>query len=54
MGDPAEVCASYELIFDLLRAIEKWDRDIVFWADEGGIWNFGIPWVGCCRRTFDV
>jgi len=44
MGDPAEVCASYELIFDLLRAIERWDRDIVFWADEGGIWNFGIPW----------
>lgn len=43
-GDPAEVCTSYELIFNLLRAIEKWDRDIVFWADEGGIWQFGIMW----------
>jgi hypothetical protein len=43
-GDPSEVCASYELLFDLLRAIEKWDRDIVFWADEGGIWQFHIQW----------
>lgn len=43
-GDPAEVCASYELIFDLLRQIDTFDRDIVFWADEGGVWQFGIMW----------
>ena len=43
-GDPSEVCASYELLFELLRAIEKWDRDILFWADEGGIWQFHIQW----------
>jgi hypothetical protein len=43
-GDPSEVCASYDLLFDLLRAIEKWDTDIVFWADEGGIWQFHIQW----------
>ena len=43
-GEPSEVCASYELLFDLLCAIEKWDRDIVFWADEGGIWQFHIQW----------
>jgi hypothetical protein len=43
-GDPSEVCASYELLFELLRAIEKWDRAIVFWADEGGIWQFHIQW----------
>lgn len=43
-GDPIEVVASYELIFTLLRAIEKWDRDIVFFADEGGVWQFGINW----------
>lgn len=43
-GYPVEVCSSYELLFDLLRAIEKWDRDIVFFADEGGVWQFGINW----------
>lgn len=43
-GDAFEVCASYELIFDLLREIDKFEKDIVFWADEGGVWNFGIPW----------
>lgn len=43
-GDPAEVCASYELIFDLLREIDTFNKDIVFWADEGGVWQFGIVW----------
>lgn len=43
-GAPVEVVTSYELIFDLLRAIEKWDRDIVFFADEGGVWQFSINW----------
>jgi hypothetical protein len=43
-GDPADVCASYELIFDLLREIDTFDKDIVFWADEGGVWQLGIMW----------
>jgi hypothetical protein len=42
--DPAEVCRVYELLFDLLREIDRFERDIVFWADEGGTWNFMIPW----------
>jgi hypothetical protein len=57
-GEPSEVCASYELLFELLRAIERWDRDIVFWADEGGIWQFHIRWsrvlppyFRCLRET---
>jgi hypothetical protein len=57
-GEPSEVCASYEMLFELLRAIERWDRDIVFWADEGGIWNFHIQWsrvlppyFRCLRET---
>lgn len=50
-GDPAEVCASYELIFDLLRQIDTFDRDIVFWADEGGAGSSASCGGGCCRRT---
>jgi hypothetical protein len=57
-GDPSEVCASYEVLFEMLRTIERWDRDIVFWADEGGIWNFHIEWsrvlppyFRCLRET---
>ncbi len=43
-GYPVEVCSSYELLFELLRAIDRWDRDIAFFADEGGVWQFGINW----------
>lgn len=43
-GDPADVCASYELILDLLQEIDKFEKDIVFFADEGGVWQFGISW----------
>jgi len=43
--EPGEVCSAYELLFDLLREIDRCERDIVFWADEGGTWNFMIPWT---------
>lgn len=43
-SQPAQVCAAYELLFDLLREIDKFEKDIVFFADEGGIWQFGIQW----------
>ena len=43
-GNPVEVCEAYELLFDLLREIDKFERDIVFFADEGGVWQFGINW----------
>jgi len=39
-----DICAAYELILALLRAIDKFDRDIVFFADEGGTWQFSIDW----------
>lgn len=44
-GEPAEVVAAYELLLDLLREIDRFDRDdIVFFADEGGTWQFGLNW----------
>jgi len=43
--EPSEVCSAYELLFDLLREIDRFERDIVFWADEGGTWNFMIQWT---------
>ncbi len=42
--EPAQVCGAYELLFDLLREIDKFEKDIVFFADEGGVWQFGIQW----------
>lgn len=44
-GEPAQVVAAYELLLDLLREIDRFERDdIVFFADEGGTWQFGINW----------
>jgi len=42
--DPTEVCTAFELILSLLREIDKCERDIVFFADEGGTWQFSIDW----------
>lgn len=42
--DPTEVCEAYETIFDLFREIDKFDKDIVFFADEGGVWQFHTNW----------
>ena len=33
-SEPADVGLAYELLFDLLREIDKFEKDIVFFADE--------------------
>jgi hypothetical protein len=43
-AEPAQVSGAYELLFELLREIDKFEKDIVFFADEGGVWQFGIQW----------
>jgi hypothetical protein len=44
-GDAGEVVEAYDLLFELLREIDRFDRDdIVFFADEGGVWQFNINW----------
>jgi hypothetical protein len=39
-AESAQVVTAYELLFDLLREIDKFEKDIVFFADEGGVWQF--------------
>jgi hypothetical protein len=48
-GDPAEVCKAYDLLLDLLREIDKFEKEIVFFADEGGAWQFGVHWQRVLR-----
>lgn len=43
-GELTEVVTAYELLFDLLREIDKFEKDIVFFADEGGVWQLNLNW----------
>jgi hypothetical protein len=38
------VIEAFELLFDLVRRIDSGTVDILFFADEGGSWLFGIDW----------
>lgn len=57
-GEPREACEAFEKLFDLLREIDRFERDdIVFWADEPGTWQLGLEWsqilppyLACLRR----
>lgn len=35
---------SFEILFDLLRHIDKGNDDVIFFADEGGSWQVGVGW----------
>lgn len=39
-----EALASFEILFDLIDLAASCNEDIVFFADEGGLWSFGIDW----------
>src|SRR5665213_2122685 len=58
--DPSAIRTAYELLFNLLREIDKFEKDILFFADEGGIWQFGINWqrvlppyIHCLAKTIE-
>jgi len=38
------VLEAFELLFDLVRRIDSGTVDIIFFADDGGSWQFGIDW----------
>ncbi len=40
----AEAREAFEVIFGLLREISRFERDILFFADEGGVWALGVNW----------
>jgi hypothetical protein len=49
-GEPAQVVAACDLLLDLLRKIDRFETDdIVFFADEGGTWQFNINWKRVLR-----
>jgi len=55
------VVEAYELLLGLLREIDTFERDIVFFADEAGVWQFGINWIRilpsyfrCLARTVNA
>ena len=47
---PMAVRESFELLFDVLRCIDKGNDDIIFFADEGGSGEVGVDW----RTVFPV
>ena len=40
----APVREAFEIVFSLLRHIDQAHCDVIFFADEGGSWCFGLPW----------
>ncbi len=43
-GDLETVAEGLELLIDLMREIDRSERDIVFFADEAGSWQAGVLW----------
>lgn len=56
----AEALAAFEVLFDLIEVAASSELDIVFFADEGGLWSFGIEWQTvfeawvCCAAEIEV
>ena len=44
MAPPLAVREAFELLFELLRHIDKGNDEIIFFADEGGSWAIGVDW----------
>ena len=42
-GSPALAREAFELLFDLLRRLDR-GEEVVFFADEGGAWQVGVDW----------
>ena len=44
-AEPGQVTAqAFEVLFSLLRHLDKGDDDVLFFADEGGSWSVGVDW----------
>ena len=46
------VRSAMDVIFALLRTVDRANDDIVFFADEGGVWMFGIDWPAVLHAWF--
>jgi hypothetical protein len=45
---PEDVVVGFESIFRVLHHVDQGDDDVVFFADEGGVWLVGVEW----RKVF--
>ena len=44
LGDPAEVRESFDILFGLVDLIDEGSDEVLFFADDGGSWQFGEDW----------
>jgi hypothetical protein len=51
--DIGDVAASFEMLFDLIDDAGSFDFEIVFFADEGGTYEFGIEWSTVMEAWFE-
>jgi len=51
-GDLVAVRNALDILLTLLRAVDKTDDEIVFFADEGGVWILGIDWPPVLHAWF--
>jgi hypothetical protein len=43
-GDLATASEGLNLLIELMREIDRFERDVVFFADEAGSWQVGVLW----------
>jgi hypothetical protein len=43
--DPADVRATFDIMFGLLRRIDECPDEVIFFADESGSWQVGVDWI---------
>ena len=54
-ADPAAgamTCESFEILFGLLRYINECLDDVVYFADDGGVWCIGVDWCTALPAYF--
>lgn len=48
----SHVCEAFELLFALLRRLDRDPDSVVFFADEGGSWQVGVDWRAALPAYF--
>ena len=43
---------AFELLFGLVRHIDECHDDVLFFADDGGTWEFGVDWPATLAAYF--
>jgi hypothetical protein len=53
-GDPAAVREAFDILFSLVDRIDETGDEILFFADDGGSWQFGEDWEEILPPWFRV